>query len=183
MRFDGTLNNGEAEATAFGLSGDEGIEQSVTNFRRHSLPAVGDENRDRSIRKFESARRQLVRLKLASFDAHDSTRRRCLDGVQQQVEEGAVHQVLVTVDHEGRNWKEIDHLHARRNAWLRCCEADSVTRDLGEIERFHPRHTSPREVEKFREDSRQAVRLSLNEAAQNLLVFARPRFESRPADS
>jgi len=98
MSLYGTLNYGKPKSTAARLSCDEGIEQSVTNLGRYPRPLVGDKHTVRPARKFRVAIRKLMRLKLASFEKNIPVRRRCLHGVQQKVEECAVHQVFVAFD-------------------------------------------------------------------------------------
>ena len=70
MCLNGSLNYGKSKSASARLSGDEGIEQSVTNLRRDTRPLIGYEHAVRSIGEFRMTARKLMTLKLPALQQH-----------------------------------------------------------------------------------------------------------------
>ena len=70
MSLNGPLDYGKSKPRAPRLSGDEGIEQSVTNPRRNPGPLIGYEKSERTRGELRVSLRELMRLKLSPFEQY-----------------------------------------------------------------------------------------------------------------
>ena len=140
MRLDGAMHDGEAEAAAARLRREEGIEQPVADLDRDAGPRVADAQRDA-----RRARTRVRRRACSRGAAPTSTRtsplcRRGLDGVEQQVEDGAVQQVLVAFDDELVPLGVADDAHASSRSGCRSRASRAAPRASDrEVERLRAR--------------------------------------------
>jgi hypothetical protein len=98
VSLNGTLDYRKPKPAPTRLSGDEGIEQSVTNLRRDAGPLVSDEYSIRASRKLRLSMRQLMRCELPTLEQDFSLWRRRLNGVEEKIEDRAVHEIFITFD-------------------------------------------------------------------------------------
>jgi len=75
VSLDRALDYGKPEPTAPLLSGDEGIEQSVTNLRRYPGPLIAHEDRVRPSSELGLALRKLMRGQLSPLQNNLAIRR------------------------------------------------------------------------------------------------------------
>lgn len=169
MGLDGTMHHGEAQPTAAGLGRREGFEESVLDLHGNARPIVLHFDGPRR------ARHREPRRLLATRDATDADRdlptiARGLQGIEHEIEHGAMQQIFVAVQ-RGRRVRHLEgEVHVDAAIRMRPRQRHRRAYHIAEVQRIATRRLHAREVEKLREQAREPVRLARNELAQGTLV-------------
>src|SRR3954469_10617711 len=165
MRLDRALHDGETEAAATGFRREERIEEAIANLDRNASTRVTHSQRDGTGIEGDADRKRIEGAG-GDVDVHDAAVRRRLDGVEHEIEHGAVEQVVVTVDNER---------HALGNPaddanvlalGARVGEGGGVTADVAHVHGPRARDAYAREVQKLGEQPRQPIRLTDDETRE-----------------
>src|SRR5687768_8249100 len=134
MCFCRALNDGKSKPAAPRLTGDEGIEQFVTNIRMNTRTAIAHQYRKCSALELGPPFGKLVSGELATLYPDLAVRRCGLHGIEEKIPDGAMQKVLIAFHYERRLRKEVDDLHARRRIRMSGRQLGSIARDRREIE-------------------------------------------------
>src|SRR5439155_25777703 len=99
MCLDRTLHDGEAQAAPARLGRNEGIEQTVADAGWNARPVVAHAHHH-AARTEAGAERRLLTIQQTRLDAYYPGHRRGLYGVEREIEDRAVQQILVTFDRQ-----------------------------------------------------------------------------------
>src|SRR5690348_6535128 len=150
MRFDRAVYDGQAEACATGLGGKEGIEHAVLDCSGDAWADVRYAECNGTVAKYDAGR-DLVTGEAAHFDDDPPGVGRCLHGVERDVEDRAVEEVLVAFDEDGGARRLVDELDAACTIGMRGGQSSRGVGDFPDVDEVAARLSHAREVEEFGE--------------------------------
>ena len=98
MRFNGAVDDGQPKPAPSGLGCNEWLEQTILDRIWNSPALVGHTKHYRPARKTLGLLRKLMLRELGSLDSNFASRGRRLDGVEEEIEDRAMEQIIIAND-------------------------------------------------------------------------------------
>jgi hypothetical protein len=150
MRFDSAMDDGQTKAAPAALGCNEWLEQSILDRIWNSPALVGHTKHYRPARKTLGLLRKLMLRELGSFDSNFASRGRRLNGVEQEIEDRAMEQIIIANDdHRGRR-KQLDDCDSLGLVWVGSDQNAGMPRQLDQIQPANARDPCTGEIEKLR---------------------------------
>src|SRR6185503_3754435 len=173
--FDRALDDGETEPASAWLRGEERVEQAFADLGWDTAALIAHANRDAAAVEGD-ADGQWVERSRCELDSHDAAVRRRLHGIQYEVENGAVQEILVPIYHQRHALRRLAHdAHGFGAIGVRLGETRRIARDLAEVHGPRPNNADAREVEEFRKEPRQPIGFPHHESGERSLIVTRVR--------
>src|SRR5712672_1408513 len=166
MRFNGAMYDRESESRTAGFRRHERLEQPLFDRVRYTSSLVGHAHHHRPASEALGLRRQLVIRQLRCFQAHFPTGWRRLNRIEKEIEDRTMEQIIIANDDQRVRRKQLADRHVRGLVRVRRYQNRRVMRDIQEIDSADPGNARSREIEELRQQSRESVRLALNELGQ-----------------
>jgi len=170
MCFHGAMYDGESESRTAGLGRHERLEQPLFDGVGYSSSLVGHTHHHRPTGEALGLRWQLVVCQLRCFQPHFPTGWRGLNRIEKEIEDRTMEQIIIANDDQRVRRKQLADRHIRGLVWVRSDQDRSVMRDIHEIDSADSGNTRSRKIEELRQQSRESVRLALNELGQRSRV-------------